>query len=81
MFKRCFNGTVVTIWEVDFLILNPHTQLTTSFIYIVSYYNSTFMGDKNMKIIVVKLLNFLEIKPLNLAIFKLLELVISDLIW
>jgi len=30
MFKVCFSGSVVTIWEVIFLILNNHTQLTTS---------------------------------------------------
>jgi hypothetical protein len=29
MFKCCFSVTVVIIWEVYILILNPHTQLTT----------------------------------------------------
>ncbi len=41
---------MVTITKVYFLILNPHTQLTKSYILIVSYSNSTFMGDQKMKI-------------------------------
>jgi len=75
MFKFCFSGTVVTIWEVYFLILNPHKDLTESFISLVSHSNSTFMGEQKMKIILVKLLMFLGIKPLNSVIYKLIELV------
>ncbi len=49
LLKCCFSGTVVTIWEIYFLILNSHTQLTTSFISIVSYFKSAFMGAKKIK--------------------------------
>ncbi len=71
MLKCCFSGTMVTIWKVCFLILNPHTQLTTSLITVVSHSNSSFVGDQKMKIV-----KFLVTKPLNLVIFKLIELVI-----
>jgi len=49
MFKCCFIDTVVTILEVNFLILSTHTQLTTSLFSVVSHSNSTFMGDQKMK--------------------------------
>ncbi len=74
MFKSCFSGTMVTISKVCFLILNPHTQLTTSLITPVSHSNRYFVDDQEIKIILV-------IKPLNLVIFKFIELVIFNLIW
>jgi len=57
-----------------FLILNPHTQLTTSLITVVSHSNSCG-GSKNENNF-GKIVKFLVIKPLNLVIFKLIELVI-----
>jgi hypothetical protein len=71
MFKCCFSGTVWYIWEVYFLIVKPHTQLTTSFISIVSYNNNTFMGDQQFSQNYFLFLKFLEIKPLNLVMIKL----------
>jgi hypothetical protein len=58
MLNCCFSGTLVTIWKVSFLILNPHTQLTTSLITVVSHSNSSFVDDQKIKIILVKLLSF-----------------------
>jgi len=53
--RCCFSGALVTIWKVCLLILNPHTQLTTSLITVVSHSNSSFVADQKMKIILVKL--------------------------
>ncbi len=64
-----------TIWKVCFLILNPHTQLTTSLITVISHSNSSLVGDHKMKTILVKLLSFGD-KAMNLVIFNLIELVI-----
>jgi len=50
MLKTCFSGTMVTIWKVCFLILNPHTQLTTSLITVVIHSNSSFVVDQKIKI-------------------------------
>jgi len=73
MFKYCFSETVVAIWEVYLLNIEPSH---TSFISLVSYSKNTFIGDQKMKIVLVKLLMFLGIKPLNLLIYKLIKLVI-----
>jgi len=77
MLKCCFSGIMVTIWKVCFLILNPHTQLTTSLITVVSHSDNSFVGDQKMENnLSFKIVKFLVIKPLNLVIFKLIELVI-----
>jgi len=49
MLKCCYSGIMVTIWKVYFIILNHHTQLTTSLISAVSHSNITFMGDQKKK--------------------------------
>jgi len=58
MLKCCLSGTMVTIWKVCFLMLDPHTQLTTSLITVLSHSNSSYVGDEKMKIVLVKLLSF-----------------------
>jgi len=42
----CFSGTMETICKTYFIILSPHTQLTTSLISVVTHSNNTFMGDQ-----------------------------------